>query len=158
MFQPAAVPPSIQAVPDLRPRTLSKIAVPMAVVLSLLAVGGTAFYYATKKPSLAPIPEEKSPAPARPMVETLPAAEGTGAGNKGKTPPHVGDTPRPQAETNTPAEETAYGKKKIRGSSSEKRAILRSESGFEGGSSKRPNPFEDKSSVKKTKDPRPNPF
>jgi hypothetical protein len=50
------------------------------------------------------------------------------------------------------------GKKKIRGSSSEKRAILHPESGFEGGSSKRPNPFEDKTAVKKTKDPRPNPF
>jgi serine/threonine-protein kinase len=157
-FQPVAFPTPIQAVPDLRPRTLSKLAFPMAVVLAVLAVGGAAYYYANQKPPVEPIPEAKPLAPVRPMVETLPAAEGNGAAKKNPTSPHVGETPRPPAENSTPAEETVSGKKKIRGSSSEKRAILHPESGFEGGSSKRPNPFEDKTAVKKTKDPRPNPF
>jgi len=157
-FQPGAVFPPTQPIPDLRPRTLSKIAVPMAMVLAVLAVGGAAYYFATKKTLLEPSPETRSMTPARPMVETLPAAEVSRPGNKGSTSPHVGETPRPPAENSTSAEETASGKKKIRGASSEKRAILHSESGFEGGSGKRPNPFEDKSTVKKTKDPRPNPF
>ena len=157
-FKPPAGRPPIEAVPDLRPRTLSKMAVPLAVVLSVLAVGGAAYYYATKKPLVEPIPEEKPLAPVRPMVETLPALEGAAVGNKGTTPPHVGETPRPPAETTTPVEETTPGKKKNRGASGEKRAILHPESGFEAGTGKRPNPFDDKPSVKKTKDPRPNPF
>ena len=63
----------------------------------------------------------------------------------------VGEAP-PAADENT------SGKRKIRSTSSEKRAILRSESGYQSGSSKRPNPFDEKSAVKKNKDPRPNPF
>jgi serine/threonine protein kinase len=157
-FGPLGSTTPIQAVPDLRPRTLSKLAVPLAVVLSVLAAGGAAYYYATKKPSVEAIPEEKSSAPVRPMVETLPAVEGTTAGKKGTAPPHVGETPRPSAESTTPGEETTHGKKKNRGSSGEKRAILHPEGGFDVGPGKRPNPFDAKSSVKKTKDPRPNPF
>jgi hypothetical protein len=134
------------------------MAVPMAVVLSVLAVGGAAYYYATKKPSVEPILEEKSLAPVRPMVETLPAVEGSAAGNKAPPHTHVGEIPRPPAETTTPGEETTPGKKKNRGSSGEKRAILHPENGFEVGPGKRPNPFDDKPNVKKTKDPRPNPF
>lgn len=157
-FRPPASPTPSQVVPDLRPRTLSKMAVPMVVVLAVLGVGGAAYYYATKKPSPEPVPEEKSLAPVRPRVETLPAVEKTAADNKGTTPPHGGETPRPPAGMTTPVEEAPPGKKKNRGSSGEKRAILHRESGFEVGLGKRPNPFDDKPSVKKTKIPRPNPF
>jgi len=157
-FRPLGSTTPIEAVPDLRPRTLRKLAVPVAIVLSVLAASGAAYYYATKQPSVEPIPEDKSSAPVRPMVETLPAVAGTTAGKKGTTPPHVGQMPRPSAESITPGEETTPGKKKNRGASGEKRAILHHERGFDVGPGKRPNPFDAKSSIKKTKDPRPNPF
>jgi hypothetical protein len=133
----------------------------VAIVLSLLAGGATIFFLVGRKPPVALPQEAKSVDPVRPVVETLPAIHGTdqGGGQKGTTPPHVGDTPRPQErEMGSAAEEAIPGKKRIRSTSGEKRAILRQENEAEGGLGNRPNPFDDKTSVKKNKDPRPNPF
>jgi hypothetical protein len=99
------------------------------------------------------------------MVETLPVpvpvpvTRGTDqkAATKGTSPSHGGDHPGPEArEQGGSAEENTQGKKKNRGASAEKRAILQQEA--ERGTSKRSNPYDDKPSVKKNKDPRPNPF
>jgi hypothetical protein len=105
------------------------------------------------------------------MVETLsvpapvpvprPGIEGTDqkAANKGTTFSHGGDHPGPEArEQGGSAEENTQGKRKNRGASGEKRAILQQEAEAERGTSKRSNPYDDKASVKKNKDPRPNPF
>ncbi len=159
-LQPLTLPAPLQEVPDLRPKFWRRLALPMAVVLALLAVGGAVYYYQNSRNSpVQPALEANPAAPVRPMVETLPTVEGAGhpATNKGKAPQHGGETPRPQ-ESGSSTDEASLGKKRIRGTSGEKRAILRQENGNEGGPDKRPNPFADKSAVKKNHSPRPNPF
>ncbi|HEX7498991.1 MAG TPA: protein kinase [Polyangia bacterium] len=160
---PLPVPTPIQKAPDLRPKFFRRLAIPMALAIVLLAAGGALYYYQTNKnPAVKPTPEAKDVAPARPMVETLPTVERTHhpEGNKGTLPPpHMGETPRHQErESGSPAEETSPRKKRNRGTSGEKRAILREENWADDASGKRPNRFDDKRSVKKNKDPRPNPF
>jgi serine/threonine-protein kinase len=169
--RPLTVPTPIQEAPDLRPKFFRRLAIPIAVVLALVAIGGGVYYVTNKKPPVEPTPEAKPLAPVRPMVETLPTPEGSNhagsnhagsdraEGNTGTLPPHVGETPQPQErESSNPAEETSLGKKRNRGTSGEKRAILHQDSRAEGSPGKRPNPFDDKPAVKKNKDPRPNPF
>jgi hypothetical protein len=143
----------------------------MVIVLSLIAGGAAIFFLASQKPVVELAPEAKSVAPVRPMVETLsvPAVGGTGqkAANRGTSASHGGDHPGPQAREQAreqvgSAEENTQGKKKNRGASGEKRAILQEEAEVEAEAgprtSKRPNSYDDKPSVKKNKDPRPNPF
>jgi len=157
---PVGLAPMLE-VPDLRPKFWRRLAIPLVIVLSLVAGGAAIFFLMGRKPAIEPALEAKSVTPVRPMVETLPVVEGSDhtAANKGTPPTHVGETPRPQErETGSVAEENPSGKKKNRGASGEKRAILRQETEAESGPSKRTIPFEDKSSVKKNKEPRPNPF
>ena len=156
----------MQEVPDLRPKFWRRLAFPMVVALTLLALGGVVYYYQTyyqnsRKALVQPTPEANATTPVRPMVETLPTVAGTdhAATNNGKASQHVGETPRPQErESDNSADEASSGKRKNRGTSGEKRAILRQENGNEGGPSKRSNPFADKPAVKKDHSPRPNPF
>ena len=156
---PLTLPATIQDAQDLRPKTLRKVATTLAILLALAGAGGAGYYYYYLGPAKKAAMETSEPkpvAPARPMVETLPAAPVAPANTV--PAPHVGEIPRPQGEAPPAADENTSGKRKIRSTSSEKRAILRSESGYQSGSSKRPNPFDEKSAVKKNKDPRPNPF
>jgi len=160
-FKPQTGATPIFEVPNLRPKFGRRFAILVAIVLSLLVGGATIFFLVGRKPPVALPLEAKSVDPVRPLVETLPAVHGTdqGGGKKGTTPPHVGDTLRPQErEMGSAAEDAIQGKKRIRSTSGEKRAILRQENEAEGGLGKRPNPFDDKTGVKKNKDPRPNPF
>ena len=162
---PQAGQTPVLEVPDLRPKFWRRFAVPVAIVLSLAAGGAAIFYWMGRKAPEVPPLEAQSITPVRPMVETLPGVEGTNHAVGNATPPHVGEAPRPQdkdrekdRDVGSATEETTPGKKRIRGTSSEKRAILHQENGTEGGSGKRPNPFDDRSNLKKNKDPRPNPF
>ena len=159
------LPAPILGVPDLRPKFWRRLVIPLVIVLSLVAGGAAIFFLIGKKPTLELAPEAKSVTPIRPMVETLPvpapALQGAdhAAANKATVPSHAGDSPRPpERETSSATEEPQREKKKNRGASGEKRAILHQESEAESGPVKRLNPFDDKPSVKKNKDPRPNPF
>jgi len=152
-------------VPDLRPKFWRKAVVPLVIVLALLAGGATIFFLYGRPSSDVLVPEAKSLTPVRPMVEILPA-QGTsddhGTGSKSATSPTLtGDTHQSaEHEMGASGEENAsgQGKKKNRSSSREKRAILSRDVEVGIGSGKRSNPYEEKSSVKKIKAPRPNPF
>ncbi len=161
-LQPLTLPAPMQEVPDLRPKFWRHLATPMLVVLALLAVGGAVYYYQNSRtPPALPAAGDNAAAPVRPMVETLPAAEGPDRAttDSGKHPQRAGEAPRPQERApGNSTDEASSGKKKNRGASGEKRAILYQENGREGGPGKRPNPFADKSAVKKNHSPRPNPF
>ena len=156
-------PPSLP-MPDLRPKFWRKAAILPAIVLSILAGGVLIFFLYGRKPSEVLIPAAQSVSPVRPMVETLPTVEGANkdhaAGSKSGTgAPSAGDTLRsPEHEPGGSLEEATPAKKKNRSSSGEKRAILPKDSEAEGGSGKRPNPYNEKPSVNKNKSPRPNPF
>ena len=159
---PVPAPTPIQEVPDLRPKFFRRLAIPTAVVIVVLAAGGAVHYQINKSPPVEPTPEAKAVAPVRPMVETLPTIDRANhaEGNKGTLPPRQAEeAPRHQErESGSPAEETSPGKRKNRGTSGEKRAILHEENWANGAPGKRPNRFDGKPSVKKNKDPRPNPF
>ena len=159
------LPAPIVEVPNLRPKFWRRLAIPLVIVLCLAAGGAAIFFLMSPKPGAGPKPEARSVSPVRPMVETLPvpvpapvpANAGTdhAAANKGAPPAHVGDRPQ-EREMDSSAEETTRQKKKNRGTSGEKRAILRQEA--ESVPDRRTNPPAEKPSDKKTKDPRPNPF
>jgi serine/threonine-protein kinase len=97
--------------------------------------------------------------PVRPTVEILPTASPTGR------PSHLENRPAGASrggdgtgshEPGNPTEEP--GAKKKHTSSAEKRAIMREREQGDASTGKRPNPYEDKGSAKKTKELRPNPF
>jgi serine/threonine protein kinase len=155
------LPAPILEVPDLRPKFFRRLAIPLVIVLALAAGGAAIFFLLGKKPALAPTLDAKSITPVRPMVETLPAAPKTerAAIDKGPSPAPVVKTPGPQErELGAPPEENTSGRKRNRGSSGEKRAILHHETEAESGPIKRLSPIDDKPSINKNKEPRPNPF
>jgi serine/threonine protein kinase len=177
-FGPLSLPVPIQTAPDSSPKFWRRL---LAITTAALLAGGVYYYYyyyyqTNKRPLMSPptVPtqeakaEAKAVSPVRPMVETLPAFGGndhTGA-NRGNQRPKAVETHRPkeeaprakERESSNLAEETAQGKKKKRGASSEKRAILRPEHGVEGGPGKRLEPLDADPAVKNDKAPRPNPF
>jgi serine/threonine protein kinase len=157
------LPAPILEVPDLRPKFWRRLAIPLVILLSLAAGGAAIFFLMKRRPAVGPGLEANPVTPVRPMVETLPVPvpgkTDRATADKGTPTPHVGETPRPQErETGSAAEENTSGKKKYRGASGEKRAILHQDTAAESGPIKRANPYEDKPAVKKNKDPRPNPF
>jgi eukaryotic-like serine/threonine-protein kinase len=170
----ALPPPHPEEVPDLRPKFWHKVAIPFAIVLSILAGGAVIFFLYGRKPSEELPPEAQSVSSVRPKVETLSTVEGTKAegpkteganaerNTDSKSEPSAPSTaalPRsPEREMAGSIEGPTQGKKKNHASSGGKRAILQKDDDVERGSGKRSTPYEDKYNIKKNKSPRPNPF
>jgi serine/threonine protein kinase len=158
VLPPLAFPPSSQEVPDLRQKLWRKVAIPLAIALSILVGGATIFFLYGRRPTATLTPEAQSVSAVRPKVETLPTAEVTKAEGKTeitKTEHHtssksdpdalsIAPPPRsPKHETSGSSEVPTQGKTKSHASLEGKRAILQRN---------------DKSNVKKNQIPRPNPF
>jgi serine/threonine-protein kinase len=125
-----------------------------AIVLFVAAAVAVVLFALPPKPAPTPVSVPQVAPPVRPKVEILPAAgtptgENRAAETSGResSPTHVGG-PASTPETGAADERNPPGKKRIRGTSSEKRAILRQDGGRRRGSS----------DSKKEKSLRPNPF
>jgi serine/threonine-protein kinase len=144
-----------------QPRPKRGIAAVVAIALAI-AAAAVVVVLLSKKPPTPPIVVPIVAPPVRPTVEILPPAGLPGgrsaAGNSNAqtmSSPHVGESS--QAQTQGPGaseERNPAGKKRIRGTSEEKRAILRQDGEASGKSGK----HRTRSSGKSGKDLRPNPF
>jgi serine/threonine protein kinase len=172
VLPPLAFPPSSPDVPNLRPKLWRKIAIPLAIVLSIFIGGAAIFFLYGRRPAAVLTPEAQSVSAVRPKVENLPTAEVMKTEVKAevkaehhtssKSEPNalsIAPPPRsPEHETSGSNEGPTKGKTKSHASLGGKRAILQSDDEAGGGSGKRSTPYEDKYNVKKNKSPRPNPF
>jgi len=114
----------------------------LVVVLAAAVLAGV--FWLTRKPPDAPVVEPVVVPTGRPTVEILPsaAAPTPGGGNAPGEPrapstssPRVGEPPRGQTPETSPTTDKSAARKKNRGTSGEKRAILRKKNDL------RPNPF-----------------
>lgn len=157
--------PLVQPPPP-RPKTLRNFAI--AIALGGAAAGGVYgynYYRAQENAARAsqqPLRHDdgRSGGAVRPTVEVLPApaaaphAAQTESATAGSA---RGPEPSQPHDVASAAEEAAAAKKK-HAAAAEKRAIMREREQAETIVGKRPNPYEDKSAGKKTKEFRPNPF
>jgi serine/threonine protein kinase len=139
------------------------IVVVSAIALAIAAAVLVVVLLSTEKPPAPPIVVPQPAPTVRPTVEILPSAHGpsgeSAAGNSNaqtrQPPPHVGESPQAQTQESGASEErNPAGKKRIRGTSGEKRAILLQDGESTGKSGK----HRTRSSGKPGKDLRPNPF
>jgi len=158
--------PLVQPPPS-RPKTLRNLAIATALAT---AAGGAVYGYryyqaqeqaarASQQPTASGRADGKVGGALRPTVEVLPAAAGTqqvttpASGKSGAA--RVGEPS--QAREATSVSDDAAAKKKHT-SSLEKRAIMREREQGDAISDKQPHPYDDKSSAKKPREFRPNPF
>jgi serine/threonine-protein kinase len=122
------------------PRHRGFVVVGIALAVAVLA----GVFWLTHKPVEAPVVEPAAVPAVRPTVEILPAPTAKTPGGEtapvepkalSTSSPHVGGTPQAQAPETNPTADKSAARRKNRGTSGEKRAILRKNKDL------RPNPF-----------------
>jgi hypothetical protein len=149
---------------EMRPKAGSRLLIP---IVAVLGIGGGILCYQflwqgrqSETTATAVTTDTKvSGGPVRPTVEILPSASAT---NRGVSTQHNptgtsrdGETTRPH-ETAASADESGPKKKHL--PTTEKRAIIRGHEQTDASTERRPLPHQDKTSTKKIKAFRPNPF
>jgi serine/threonine protein kinase len=166
-FSAQAIAPLPAIAGDPGPSFWRRLLIPALVAMAI--VGAFVYWFgAHKKPIPLPDVQNKTTTPVRPMVETLPtrptgaASQATkaerGATEKSAAVEPLRSDERAEEHATSNHDEGVSAKKKNHASSWEKRAILPSEAGEQSPAIKRPSPYDDRTSLKRNRAPRPNPF
>ena len=158
-FVPMPIMPAMDQPGSRRHRTT---AIAATVAVAIAAAVALTLYFVGRQPPEPPIVLPQVTGPVRPTVEILPAGGGPGGvgaptDNTGATttPAHAGEMPQANTDVSGASlDNSVTSKKKNRGTSGEKRGILRKD-GESGG---KPNKHSNSSDSKKAKFLRPNPF